>query len=115
MHRFVAKTKRSTNKPQKEQTVKNIQRLATAAVLSLAGVISANAHPAKGDDRIVLMCAAEHAPRMAEVARAINQSRYAWVTPHARREMLGHARNACASGMPGVAFVPAREDGFSRN
>ena len=92
-----------------------IHRLAAAAVLTLAGAVSANAHPSRGDDRIVLMCAAEHAPRMAEVARAINQSRYAWVTPHARREMLGHARNACASGMPGVAFVPPREDGFSRN
>lgn len=93
----------------------NIHRLAAAAVLSLAGVVSANAHSTQNDDRIVLMCAAEHAPRMAEVARAIKQSRYAWVTPHARREMLGHARSACASGMPGVAFVPARDEGFSRN
>jgi hypothetical protein len=88
----------------------NIYQLASAAVLSLGGVLSAGAHEYDPGDRIVLTCPATHAPRMAEVARAIKKSNYSWAAPRARREMLGMAREACASGTPSVAFVPQRDE-----
>jgi hypothetical protein len=83
-----------------------------ASVLALCGTIGAQAHPAGPDGRIVVSCSAQRAPRMADVARAIDASAYPATTPGARVEILRRAREACVSPETrAVAFVPpAAED-----
>jgi hypothetical protein len=78
----------------------------------LAGSFAAHAHDIDPGGRIVLKCSATHAPRMADVARAVDDSHY-WAPQGARREMLTLAREACAAGSQALAFVPPADQRYS--
>jgi hypothetical protein len=87
------------------------QRLALVASVVLAGSISAQAHDFDPGGKIVLQCPATHAPRMADVARAVEDSHY-WAPQDVRREMLALARQACAAGSQAVTFVPPADQRY---
>jgi len=84
--------------------MRNHQRF-IAALAMLASVFSAQAHQTDPGGRIVVTCQAGRTPHMADVAHAIENSRF-WATHGARREMLTLARQSCASGTTAVNFVP---------
>jgi hypothetical protein len=76
------------------------------ALATLACAAFAQAHEYDPGGRIVVTCAADHAPRMSEIARAVEDSHY-WAAQGARREMLDIARQECAEDATRrVVFVP---------
>src|SRR5512143_3049844 len=79
--------------------------LPIAALTMLASTFSLQAHEFDPGGKIVVTCQAGSAARMADVARAVEESHY-WAPQSTRREMLTVARQACASGSTAVTFVP---------
>jgi len=86
-------------------------RVLTAIALLLAGV-SAQAHEFDPGGRIVVTCASDREPRMAEVGRAVDHSHY-WAGRPARQEMLALAQQACANGADEVVFVPPADQRYA--
>ena len=80
-------------------------RVCIAALAMQASTFSAQAHELDTGGKIVVNCRAGWTPYMADVAYAVERSHY-FAAPSARREMLGRARQACASGATAVTFVP---------
>lgn len=89
-------------------------RLPIAALTMLAGTFSLQAHEFDPGGTIVVTCHAGGAARMADVARAIDESHY-WAPQSTRREMLTLARQACASGSTVVTFVPPLDRRYGAN
>lgn len=86
-------------------------RLFTAFALLAAGAC-AQAHEFDPGGRIVLSCTPDRAPRMADVAHAVDKSHY-WAPASARQEILVLARQACSSGANEVAFVPTADQRYA--
>lgn len=75
-------------------------------VATLCSAAFAQAHDYDPGGRIVVACAADHSPRMSEIASAVDNSHY-WAAQGARREMLDIARQECAGDATRrVVFVP---------
>lgn len=90
--------------------MKTMQLIFTALALSAAA--AAQAHEFDPGGRIVVTCPATAAPRMADVARAIEESHY-WAAQSTRREILQLTREACASsGANSVTFVPPADQRY---
>ena len=83
-------------------------RIWMAALTMLAAASSAQSSALASSEKIIVNCRAGWTPYMADVASAVERSRY-FATPNARREMLTLARQACASGSTKVAFVPPQD------
>jgi len=90
-----------------------IERILIATVLA-AGSISAQAHEFDPGGRIVVSCAGDREPRMADVARAVGDSHY-WAPQGTRREILELARQACSKGSDEVVFVPSADQRYAAN
>lgn len=82
-----------------------IFRIAVGALAALGCTNIAKGHDVDPGGRIEVNCAANHTVRMAEIARAVEDSHY-WAAQLARQEMLSLARDACAKGTRTVTFVP---------
>ena len=93
----------------KERTVRN--HLCMTALALLATAFSAHAHQFDPGGKIVVICQAGSMARMADVARAVEDSHY-WAPRNARQEMLTLARQSCASGATTVTFVPPQDQRY---
>ena len=88
-----------------------IARMLIATVLT-AGSFAAQAHEFDPGGRIVVSCAGDREPRMADVARAVDNSHY-WAPQAARRDILELARQACSKGSDEVVFVPTADQRYA--
>lgn len=86
-------------------------RVYVTALALLASAFSAQAHQFDPGGKIVVTCQAESRARMADVARAVEDSHY-WAPQNVRREMLTLARQSCASGSSTVTFVPPQDQRY---
>jgi len=91
----------------------NKYQFSVVASTLLAGASAAAAHQFDPGGKITLACTTTHAPHMADVARAIEDSHY-WASQNTRREILVLARQACADGVARrLTFVPPPDQRFA--